>query len=353
MNNQGLCQKELFPGDIASGEARAHSVVVGSRDSRHKNQPPEPRSIDWSLVQGALKRQPVEIPQTPGRMGKLLMLAQELPQDETLLNTALQAMDSLKRETGLERLGLFTCSEDGAWMQGLVGTAEGGTLVDERCFRFPRREAENMLAADFLAGRKAWEYKEDAPLVTHAPDKTSVVRHGWLVRTPLVVKGRFFGLLCNDSAFSRAPYSVEVQEDVAAYLMIVSGLLCDARDRRQEGLREERPVVGEALRLLVADLSISQGTLASRIGMSPRSLARAFSRDLGSSFLEYRNQLRLDRFFELVESLEAQNAKPELSKLASECGFGSYAQFHRVFRARFERSPTEYLSEAAISIDKI
>jgi transcriptional regulator GlxA family with amidase domain len=57
--------------------------------------------------------------------------------------------------------------------------------------------------------------------------------------------------------------------------------------------------------------------------------------------VEYRNRLRLDRF----ESLLGQGPA-NLLDAALEAGFGSYAQFHRVFRARLHASPRDYLRPA-------
>ncbi|HXU64750.1 MAG TPA: helix-turn-helix domain-containing protein, partial [Polyangia bacterium] len=52
----------------------------------------------------------------------------------------------------------------------------------------------------------------------------------------------------------------------------------------------------------------------------------------------YRNRLRLDRFWLLVDG-----GRPSLLEAALAAGFGSYAQFHRVFRAQRHVTPREYL----------
>jgi methylphosphotriester-DNA--protein-cysteine methyltransferase len=67
-------------------------------------------------------------------------------------------------------------------------------------------------------------------------------------------------------------------------------------------------------------------------------LARVFKRDMGMSLVEYRNRLRLDRFWILVDG-----GRPSLLEAALAAGFGSYAQFHRVFRAQRQVTPREYL----------
>jgi len=72
--------------------------------------------------------------------------------------------------------------------------------------------------------------------------------------------------------------------------------------------------------------------------MSPGHLTRSFKRHAGSSIVEYRNELRLARFL-------SQATRQGLLEAALGAGFGSYAQFHRVFRARFGKSPRQYLGE--------
>jgi len=71
-------------------------------------------------------------------------------------------------------------------------------------------------------------------------------------------------------------------------------------------------------------------------------LARLFRRYAGTSIVDYRNDLRLARFLGQIDP-RADNMR----KAVSEAGFGSYAQFLRVFRARFGQTPSEYLSARA------
>jgi transcriptional regulator GlxA family with amidase domain len=56
------------------------------------------------------------------------------------------------------------------------------------------------------------------------------------------------------------------------------------------------------------------------------------------SVTDYRNQLRFARFQALL-GRGGENVK----SAARQAGFGSYAQFHRVFRAHARTSPREYL----------
>jgi len=90
--------------------------------------------------------------------------------------------------------------------------------------------------------------------------------------------------------------------------------------------------------MLAKDPSLGGKQIAGELGISVSRLARVFKRDMGMSLVEYRNRLRLDRFWLLVDG-----GRPSLLEAALAAGFGSYAQFHRVFRAQRQVTPREYL----------
>jgi len=75
------------------------------------------------------------------------------------------------------------------------------------------------------------------------------------------------------------------------------------------------------------------------LAASSARLARVFRAELGVSLVQYRNRLRLERFFELVE-----HRGGNFSDAAHTAGFGSYAQFHRVFRKLVGTTPREYVA---------
>ena len=94
--------------------------------------------------------------------------------------------------------------------------------------------------------------------------------------------------------------------------------------------------------MLQSDLSISRGRLAKLLGVSASKLGKAFRAQTGEAFVDYRNRLRLERFFCLVRP-----GGGNVSEAAHGAGFGSYAQFHRVFRANVGKSPKEYVRGTA------
>lgn len=81
------------------------------------------------------------------------------------------------------------------------------------------------------------------------------------------------------------------------------------------------------------DPSLSGKELSARLGLSVSRLARLFKGQMGESIVDYRNRLRFERFFALVSDPAAR--RPTLRQAAYAAGFGSYAHFHRLFRARW------------------
>jgi AraC-like DNA-binding protein len=95
------------------------------------------------------------------------------------------------------------------------------------------------------------------------------------------------------------------------------------------------PCVEQAARLLRdVDEPLDLSRLARRVGMSPSRLSRLFKEQTGVALTVYRNSLRLERFCELYDS-----GNFNLHEAALQAGFGSYPQFHRVFKASMGFAP--------------
>jgi transcriptional regulator GlxA family with amidase domain len=63
-----------------------------------------------------------------------------------------------------------------------------------------------------------------------------------------------------------------------------------------------------------------------------------FAQHTGVTIVEFRNRQRIERFLALYGS----GHRHDLLSAALAAGFGSYAQFHRVFRRIMGCSPAEY-----------
>lgn len=100
--------------------------------------------------------------------------------------------------------------------------------------------------------------------------------------------------------------------------------------------RAVHPCVENAARIL-RDEALDVPQLAHRIGLSPGRLSRLFRAQIGVSVSQFRTQMALERFVRLYDGRNFS-----LTQAAIEAGFGSYAQFHRVFVAQQGCSPAQY-----------
>jgi AraC-like DNA-binding protein len=104
-----------------------------------------------------------------------------------------------------------------------------------------------------------------------------------------------------------------------------------------DGALEVHPAVDTVARLLQADPNAGSLTnLARTVGLSASHLSRLFTTQMGLSISRFRNQQRLDHFVRLYRHDRGTTALAA----AHEAGFGSYAQFHRVFRQETGRNPS-------------
>lgn len=79
-------------------------------------------------------------------------------------------------------------------------------------------------------------------------------------------------------------------------------------------------------------------SLAQEVGLSPSRLSRLFRRQMGLTLVAYRQNRCLERLFDILA--ESHDAK--LIDAAHRAGFGSYPQFHRVFRWVMGCTPGTY-----------
>jgi len=105
------------------------------------------------------------------------------------------------------------------------------------------------------------------------------------------------------------------------------------------GIASLHPAVARAIELLqVAGHPLSLPELGRRCGSSPSHLSRLFHRQTGLRLNEYRNMVRLERFLAIYGDGTGRTA----TEACLEVGFGSYAQFFKVFQKAYRRSPRAY-----------
>lgn len=87
------------------------------------------------------------------------------------------------------------------------------------------------------------------------------------------------------------------------------------------------------------DLSLSE--LANRCNVSASYLSRTFTRQLGMSLTDYRNFVRLGRFWDAYR----QPVQRTIMEAMYSAGFGSYAQFYKVFANAYGQGPRKSLRQ--------
>jgi AraC-like DNA-binding protein len=99
------------------------------------------------------------------------------------------------------------------------------------------------------------------------------------------------------------------------------------------------PAVAKAARLIAqADDHLPLEKLAREAGLSAARLSRLFKRQTGTSLTGFRQRQGLERFLRLYRT----GARYTLIEAALLAGFGSYPQFHRVFRRLMGMNPAAY-----------
>jgi len=103
--------------------------------------------------------------------------------------------------------------------------------------------------------------------------------------------------------------------------------------------------VTKAARMLADDPSRSGAELAERLEVSAGRFARVFKSEMGVSLVRYRNQLRLERFLKIMDAGDSN-----MHDAALAAGFGSYAQFHRVFQSLRGTTPRSFFARGPRSL---
>jgi AraC-like DNA-binding protein len=257
------------------------------------------------------------------------------------------AVELGRTRLGLERVGLFMRdrASDRMLMRGTWGTGPRGETTDERGLY-------HQLAPDgyqaLLRARQSGGsglYLPHSPLFALDAGRSVLLGQGWVMATPLVVRCELVGVMYNDTALTRSPVDHGKQAALSIFCTVIALLYGAGRGGIGWGplprTSGHGPLVDRVLRALDEDLSQTGDRLAADCRVSAGYLARTFKREMGLSLVEYRNRLRLERFFEFIQRQEGGGT---LLYAALEAGFGSYAQFHRVYCRCVGSAPSETLS---------
>jgi AraC-like DNA-binding protein len=304
------------------------------------------RRIDWSVI---LPDDPpvakLAGPAAPSsRLATLTSEAIAAPSWETADRLLRHAVDFSKAVVQLERSAIFLLDADHRAMVGTWGSDIRGETIDEHEITYEFGPIDREVFARARGGFP-WTVYEDCPHIAQQDHTTRLMGRGWVACTPIRGLRGPIGILFNDTALSHATLDDAKQARTAMLCALLGQALDACRPYLLVGADTPRsatphPVVRSATTLLVGDPTLSCNALAKRLDISAGRLARIFRREVGTSVVDHRNELRLARFLDRVDA-RAHN----LLEAALDAGFGSYAQFHRVFRARFGKGPRQYLLE--------
>jgi transcriptional regulator GlxA family with amidase domain len=151
-------------------------------------------------------------------------------------------------------------------------------------------------------------------------------------------------MLFNDGGLTGAPIDAAKQAQAAILCSFLGTVLDPVRGSQSGGdpIADEsssgRRLATAAAKILGQSPGLSGAEIAARLDVSLGRLAHVFKAEIGMSMVDYRNRVRLDRFTMLLDK-----GRRNLLEAALAAGFGSYAQFHRVFRALRHVTPRDYL----------
>jgi AraC-like DNA-binding protein len=253
------------------------------------------------------------------------------------------AAEIARERIGLKRVGLFLLDAPRNLMLGTWGTDLEGHLVDEHHVMYDLGDNDREVFRRATQGIP-FSVIENCPIVVQTASETQVVGRGWVACTPIRSARAALGMLFNDSGLSGEAVDPAQQARVAILCSLLGTVLdltrAQAAHGRSARSSEGHPLVRQTVRLLAKDPSLGGKDLAAALDISLSRLARVFKVEMGMSLVEYRNRLRLERFQVLLDA-----GGENLLAAALAAGFGSYAQFHRVFRALRGTTPRAYLRE--------
>jgi len=280
-------------------------------------------------------------------LGPVLAAADELAAIADTDRMLRCAVELARERIGLERVGLFVRDSRAKplLLRGTWGTGLQGETTDEHDVAHDCDPVEVQTLCNLQRDGALWR-RSESMLQVQSANGTKDLGRGWLVATPLVAARELIGVMYNDAALSQAPFDERKQLVMAVFCSLLAGLFLPRRTRYRwpvTAASRQSPWVQSVLRTLEEQPRSSGEYLARKLSISPGHLARSFKAEVGVSLVEYRNRRLMDRFF---VALECGNSS--LISAALEAGFGSYAQFHRVYKRMFGTCPREQRGAPAL-----
>lgn len=149
--------------------------------------------------------------------------------------------------------------------------------------------------------------------------------------------GGHLRLLAKDSGLRLQSFLLHLAQNKNDRLLFNAGLAYAILDTWQaysnaDGIPaggELHPAVANAARMIRDDdSSLAVEKISQKVGLSTAHLSRLFLAQTGMSLLDFRSRTRIERFL----TAYGNGRRSTMTEAALQAGFGSYAQFHRVFK---------------------
>lgn len=112
---------------------------------------------------------------------------------------------------------------------------------------------------------------------------------------------------------------------------------------RMEIKNQEESLMKERIRSVLQSgftKDITQADVAEKLGMNPSYFSTIFKKEMGASFTEVLNTMRIEKAVELIRSGECNT-----SKIAEDSGFTNRKYFLQVFKKYMKQSVGEYMGD--------
>ena len=130
--------------------------------------------------------------------------------------------------------------------------------------------------------------------------------------------------------------------DLVALALGAGGDAYEAIERRSARAVRRAAILSE-INLSIADPHLNAGTVAARLGVTPR-YVRMLLEETGKSFSEHVLERRLEHAAILLRDRTQHHRR--IADIAFTCGFGDLSYFNRAFRCRFDRTPSDIRESA-------
>lgn len=313
---------------------------------------PTRRRVKWAAAPLADAPVPRAVARSDGaELGPLLAALDEIRALDGTDRILRRAIEVARDRIGLKRAGIFLLDRARNVLRGTWGMDLSCAVVDEHDVTYEMRQPDREALRRAETEGAHFTVFDDCPIVEHQGGETRIGGRGWVARTPIRSADGPIGMMFNDAGLTGVPVD-EAQQAQAAVLCSLLGTMLDPR--RGGFGRSVVPVQSRSQWLASSTLAMLDRApgmggkeMAAALGVSVSRLARVFKAELGMSLVAYRNGLRLDRFAALLDG-----GCSNLLEAALAAGFGSYAQFHRVFRARLHVTPRQYLRPPGSAVSR-